>query len=270
MQSHQVSTVSTCGIEKNFDALDYISSLDESVSLETFHKRLKFLECELLSTMSRYSLPSETQRLEMLNKFFFIEKAFRIIPAEKSQDMFFIVGSVLAEKTGSPTLISLLYKRFARALNLEVCILSSRTHSILKWKSLKGSVFLDLEKGGRSLEAGELVERLRGEYPRRFERLTEAELALQHLQEWASFLALEERLDQLLFVYTATIALFPNSITTLGRRALVNAKLGFKREALQDLKRYFSFADPQSCPSDLKDLFQKLRFELKDGLKLLP
>ena len=44
----------------------------------------------------------------------------------------------------------------------------------------------------------------------------------------------------------------------LGQRALLRQKLGFTREALADLKRYFSFVERMHAPVELQQCWMEL------------
>jgi hypothetical protein len=49
-----------------------------------------------------------------------------------------------------------------------------------------------------------------------------------------------------------------SNTTVLGLRAQLRHKLGFNREALGDLKRYFSFIEQSHAPSELRQIWLEL------------
>jgi hypothetical protein len=65
-------------------------------------------------------------------------------------------------------------------------------------------------------------------------------------------------LTQLHTVYNLLLHLDDTNTALLGQRALLRQKLGFGREALCDLKRYFSFVELKSAPSELYQAWRQL------------
>ncbi|NJL24753.1 MAG: hypothetical protein HC902_06015 [Calothrix sp. SM1_5_4] len=49
-----------------------------------------------------------------------------------------------------------------------------------------------------------------------------------------------------------------SNTTVLGQRALLRQRLGFAREALSDLKRYFSFVEQSHAPTELQQAWLEL------------
>jgi regulator of sirC expression with transglutaminase-like and TPR domain len=50
----------------------------------------------------------------------------------------------------------------------------------------------------------------------------------------------------------------PNNLRYLADRAVVRKKLGHQKEALSDIKRYFSFTDQNSAPENIQLLYKEL------------
>ena len=67
-----------------------------------------------------------------------------------------------------------------------------------------------------------------------------------------------QNLAQLHMIYNLMLQIDDSNIAVLGQRALLRRKLGFNREALSDLKRYFSFVEKSHAPGELQQAWLEL------------
>ena len=68
-----------------------------------------------------------------------------------------------------------------------------------------------------------------------------------------------QSLSQLHVVYNLLLQIDDTNTSILGQRALLRQKLGYNRDALSDLKRYFSFVEQAEAPSELQQAWMELR-----------
>jgi hypothetical protein len=59
-------------------------------------------------------------------------------------------------------------------------------------------------------------------------------------------------------VYNLVLQMDDTNTAVLGQRALLRQRLGFTREALSDLKRYFSFVEKVHAPPELQQCWLEI------------
>jgi regulator of sirC expression with transglutaminase-like and TPR domain len=221
---------------------------------------LKFLECDLAASLNA---KDRLEQVWSLNKFFFGSKVFQC-PQAKAWDIedFFLV-SVLSKKRGSNSLIALIYQHLAQKLNLKIELVHSPLGNIIKWSHDEGRVFMDIARKGLQLSEHDVLDMIHRESIKCLEILNPKDLLVSYLSELASCYHAMERWQDLHFIYSCILKLSPSNMAALGKRALLRHRLELKKEALSDLKRYFAFSGTQNAPSDLVEIFYKLKDEMQ-------
>lgn len=131
-------------------------------------------------------------------------------------------------------------------------------------KSFGVARFIDLSRGGKVLGSHELIEIVQSKFAANDARHdllgshSFESFVVQYLEQAKSQLCFHHEAEKLLFLQNNLIAYQPSAIQLLAERALISRRLGLRREALRDLKRYFTFFDKASAPSELVTLFDEL------------
>ncbi len=238
--------------------------LDTSVTYERALKRAQFLAYELQSV----TVPEDTEseRLDILNRFFFEEKGFRCLPQSESDSAAaYLFHQVIARRAGAPLVLSLLYAFLADSVGVKLDFVDLNPTCFLRWNDGGRSRFIDLTRNGRTLTNDELLETLHSRF-----KITS--LPASTVFETLAFenyitdyvMALKKTVDpvrdpeNLLFLQNTLITYQPSELPLVGERALLHRRLGNFKLALADLKRYFAFQDRSRAPMDLVHLYDEM------------
>jgi regulator of sirC expression with transglutaminase-like and TPR domain len=244
------------------------SQVDSSVPFEWMVKRTQFFAYELQTFVVPNA--SAEARLALLNQFFFEKKKFRCSErpfhaAAKPASL--LLSQVLSGRTGSPTVIALLYTLLAEHIGLELEFVDLRKTCFLRWNENGRTKYIDVSRNGSLLSSEELIETL-------CESLLEVysfeSFLCQYVCDLKLSLRSENNLEKLLFLQNTLISYQPSNVHLLGERALLHRQMGNLKNALSDLKRYFTFCDRDRSPNELLKLFDELVAVLKVQKDLPP
>lgn len=205
---------------------------------------------------------SESERLEILNSFFFDTRDFQIqnLTRKNVAPEQLLLKNVLEERGGSSIAILLVYLHLAKCLDLPIFAVNQPRAHVLKWVRGSKASFIDLAQKGRLMSEEELLELINRDIGKigshiedqKLEVLSYKSLLLSYLQDLrGSYRQLENR-DLLHAILSMLLKIEPNNLKYLGERALLRKELGHHKEALQDLKRYFSFTDIKLAPLEIQ------------------
>ena len=223
-------------------------ALDSSMS-----KRLLFWSNELIASTSHLRLNSE--KISAVSEFVF-KKLFL---STNRQHCIVEWGQAMQERKCHPLKMAILYGYFCEAIDLNCWILNGYSYRFVKFAS---EGIFDLQNSGSPVPSSQILEFLKSKCSQKsFEPLPTTELKKVFYEEilrghfqkanWAQVLTtlkLRER-DQLGH---------PRDFTTF---AYVYEKLGNRGEALNYLKRFFSFAPQSPLPPDLIEKYHELHFD---------
>lgn len=222
--------------------------------------------------MARCQEKDEEGRLLELLNYFFKEKGFQITPpsTEGWLEDDLLIKTSLQNKKGAPLPITLIFLHLASQLDLPIYLVHLKRHCIVKWVRGGKSNFLDLSAEGLVLTQEQLLEMMNSS------RGTSAETCLEILPSKKVFLRYSEELSKLytqandlvrlLTTYNTRLVIEPNNLELLAARALLRQKMGFIKEGLQDLKRYFSFVEKDHSPLELQQAF----LQMQTAVEMLP
>lgn len=223
---------------------------------ETCLRSVQFMGFELLKTCEQ---KSEAERWEILRSFLFEEKGFQLSsmrPVEVNEEAL-LMNSVLEDRIGHPLPVVFLLLHLAHFLDLPMALIQARHHFLLKWVRSGKTLYLDLYNECRALNDQELIQVL-NRSASNLEVWSSKQLMMQYLELLVSSFERAQSLTQLHTVYNLLLQIDETNTSILGQRALLRHKLGFTREALSDLKRYFSFIEKSHAPSELQQCWLEL------------
>jgi regulator of sirC expression with transglutaminase-like and TPR domain len=192
---------------------------------------------------------TDEEVFQILNNFFFQIKNFKISTSP------FLLDSVLNERNGCGIAVALLYLHLARTLDLDVHLVHWPLHTILKWENQGSAQFLDLSQGGRFLSADEILE-IVNIHKEQVRTLSMSESLVQYLTYISMNYRQSQELEQLHKVLNLILKIEPENTRHLSERALLRRDLGLHKEALCDLKRFFSFIDKNSASPQLVETYE--------------
>lgn len=225
-------------------------------SADAGFRQVQFLGFEILKTCEHLSEPD---RWEALRRFLFVEKGFQISVDRMNdlQEKHVLMKTVLDERCGHPLPIVFLLLHLAHFLDLPMALLQARHHFLLKWVRSGKTIYLDLYNEGRALNDQELIQFL-NRSASNLEVWSAKQLMEQYLELLMHTFDSIQALPQLHIVYNLMLQLDETNTAVLGQRALLRQRLGFTRDALCDLKRYFSFVEQSHAPGELQQAWLEL------------
>lgn len=239
------------------------SWLQSQEAVEPQIRQLNFMVYELIAKSEGLS---EVERFNLLNQFFFIDRNFSILPLKASelQEHHFLIKNILETRSGAPISMVLLYLHFAQKLDLPINLMQIRHHYILKWERGSFSNYIDFLNDGQILNDERMmsiIHRINNDHQPQNDPLKPVsckKLFIHYLNELITSYEIQNSYTQALRIYNVHLQVDPQNSRLLGRRALIHLKLGYTKEALSDLKRYFAFVDKTQAPSHLVAAYQEL------------
>lgn len=241
-------------------------SLNQLVCPETFNvngeKLLQFMCYELQSRCEPYEA---MERLLILNDYFFGEKAFHIssLQSTNSREAESYIIPCLENRDGSPLVIASLYTHLANLLDLPVYIVHLRDHILTKWVESEIHRFIDLQNGGKFVADDVILQKLHlscrmPDMDRALEIIPPLRLFKKYLCILATMYRDQTNMHREKTVLDIQLQLEPTEATFLGRRALLNHRLGYTLAADGDFKRYFAFVERSHASPELQLAFKEI------------
>lgn len=231
-------------------------------SMEWASRNLNFMTYELMAQAEGLT---EAERFELLNRYYFKTKGFQVLQLtpQEAQERHLLLKPVLESRAGAPLAIALIYLHFAAHLDLPAYLIQLRNHFLLKWVRGGHSSYIDLCNEGRLVSEEELVQIVArtNELSSGVETLSILPNRKTFLRYTEDLLRVYERLqafERLYAIYNVILKVEPQNSRIIGRRALLCRQMGLDKEALADLKRYFSFVDRSQAPAEMIMAFQEL------------
>lgn len=225
-------------------------------NVESTFRHIQFLGFEILKSCDGLN---EAERWETLRKFIFEQKSFQI-SSNRIQDVHdaqLLIKSVIDERRGHPLPVVFLLLHLAQFLDLPMALIQARHHYLLKWVRSGKTLYLDLYSEGRALSDQELIQVL-NRSASNLEVWSAKQLIVQYLELLMHAFQSTQNLPLLHVIYNLMLQMDDTNTSVLGQRALLRQKLGFNRDALSDLKRYFSFVERTQAPSELQQAWMEL------------
>lgn len=225
-------------------------------SMEPAARALNFMTYELMAQCQGLN---ELERLNHLNHYYFERKGFQVLDIKPSevQERHLLPKPVLEQRAGSPIAIALFYLHFASHIDLPAYLIQMRNHYLLKWVRGGQVHYVDLCAEGRLLSEEDLMQivaRVADQSSLGAEALNVLPNRKTFLRYASELVRIYERTglhEQLHSMFNVMLKIEPQNSKLLGRRALLRRQLGLEKEALSDLKRYFSFVEESQAPPEM-------------------
>ena len=224
--------------------------------VETCFRSVQFMGFEVQKASEG---KAEAERWEILRQFIFDEKGFQISTSSATEvdENDLLLKEVLQVRTGHPLPVVFLLLHLAHVLDLPMALIQARHHFLIKWVRSGKTIYLDLFNEGRALSDQELIQVL-NRSASNLDVFSSKQLMGQYLELLTQAFERSHNFSQLHVVFNLILQMDDTNIAVLGQRALLRQKLGFNREALCDLKRYFSFVDRAHAPMALQHAWNEL------------
>ncbi len=249
---------------------DLALCLNPETDISQLKRRLQFLIFDAQHCIS--SDESIHQRVHQLSQFIFNEKNFRIV-GESLNENFSVsthmLDNCITKKSGTLDIVCGLYYILCESLGIHMEFLNLNPPCYLKFCDDGQVFFVDLSQGGRELTPEDMTQIINKYYSdskedqkNLMEGMSSLEFVDQYVYQIQSRLKANSRLGEWCELQSFRLSNNPNNLKLISERALVHYELGDLKGALADLKRYFSFRDPQKAPSKLVLLYEHLQFEI--------
>lgn len=230
-------------------------------SLEAANRTLNFMTYEL---MAQAETLNEAERFALLNHYYFKLKGFQILELKASETLerHLLLKPVLEARAGAPMAIALIYLHLAAHLDLPAYMIQMRNHFLLKWVRGGHSSYIDLCNEGRLVCEEELMQLVTravdGPSGESLSLLPNRKTFLRYAEDLVRVYERLELHERLHSMYNVILKAEPQNSRILGRRALLRRQLGYDKDALADLKRYFAFVDRNQASPDMILALQEL------------
>lgn len=225
-------------------------------NVDTCFRQVQFLGFELTKKCDGMR---EEDRWEELRRFIFDERGFQVSSVRRKDvtesDVLF--RTVLDNRFGHPLPIVFLVLHLTHFLDLPMALIQARHHFLLKWVRSGKTIYLDLFSGGQKLTDEELIQFL-NKSSSNLEVWSAKQLMAQYLELLVATFERSQNLPHLHVVYNLMLHVDESNTALLAQRALLRQRLGFTREALSDLKRYFSFVERAQAPIEIQQAWREL------------
>lgn len=228
-------------------AVQINSVLAPEENLEQCQRHIQFVSFELQQECAN---KDPIDRWGILRDFFFHKKEF-------SCESNLWLKSVLHSRRGHPLTLGFLLLHLASQVGLPLQLIQARHHYIIRLVINGHTVYFDLMNNGKIMTDEDLVKVLHRSASN-LEVWNAKQLLLAYLEELARQFEMCEDWNRLLSVYDLYLHLDDTCTSVFGLRGLLRHKLGMIREALSDLKRYFSFVEKSRAPIELQHALVEL------------
>lgn len=236
--------------------------LNPENSAQATARTINFMCYELIARCEPYA-PEE--RLCILNDYFFGEKGFRLLPLKgcEPSELDLLISVCVDKRAGSAHVLSALYTHFANHLDLPIYTVHVPEACLVKWAKPEGCEFIDLMRGGARLSQEEILPYLQTgtackESDRSLEIIPGLRILRRYLKELCDFYEGKSNLHREKLVRDVWLKMEPNECHLLGRRAVLNHRLGYTADALADFKRYFSFVERSQATSEVQSAYREI------------
>jgi regulator of sirC expression with transglutaminase-like and TPR domain len=225
-------------------------------NIESCFRQVQFLGFEILKACEGME---EAERWETLRRFIFEEKAYQLSSARRQEipENEVLMKCVLEDRHGHPLPVVFLLLHLAHFLDIPMALIQARHHFLLKWVRSGKCHYLDIYNECKPLTDQEIIAVLNRSVSN-LEVWSAKQLMIQYLELLMHTFEGSQNLPQLHVIYNLLLQMDDGNTAVLGQRALLRQKLGFNREALSDLKRYFSFVEKAHAPTELQQAWLEL------------
>ena len=223
------------------------SVLNPADCLENCQRQIQFITFELQQDCKGLD---GFARWEVLRNYFYTKKEF-------SYESNLWLKQILQNRSGHPLALGFLLVYFANQVGISLQLIQARHHYIVRLTMDNSTSYFDLLNHGHAMSDDDLVKALHRSASN-LEAWNARQLLIGYLEEMSRQFEMNEDWERLLKVYDLYLQLDENCTSVIGLRGLLRHKLGLHREALTDLKRYFSFVEKNRAPIEIQMALQDL------------
>lgn len=198
---------------------------------------------------------SDEDKFAFLSHYFFEELGFRINEKPESlQDNF--LPQVLSSREGPSALLMLLFCSFCEEAGIRVQVTSCRKRYLLKVQLSGHCHIVDFGKNCEELQPYEIVDLINSGFDFSTGTLNSDMLVVDYLHKLKKLSRVENRLQILSVVHSYLMRYQPFNLKHLSERAVVAYETGDYKTAIDDIRSYFQYKQPEFNNLDLKRIYK--------------
>lgn len=228
-------------------------------------RKLNFMGYEL---QTRTENLTETDRQSILSDYVFNEKQFLIsaLSGKTIDQNDWQLPYTIETKQGCSFIISLIYVHLAQNIELPIYLINSKEDNILKWVKGNEPTYLDITANATEISEKKMCEALLDLNKSNENILTDCfdiipakNIIKKYLSYLLNIFNLKKQYGFAKTTLDILVTLEPSNLKYLHNRALVHKKLNLHKEALNDIRRYFSLNGEENSPVELKVAYYDLK-----------
>lgn len=215
-----------------------------------------------LQTLSRTitdelkTVSCQKKQFRKINQYFFEDLGFQCNDDNKSLQASFI-PQVLSSREGPTPLLMLLYCSLCEEVGIRVQVTSCRLKYLLKIQINSKTQVFDFRKKCRSLKPHELVDLINRGFDFSGGSLNTNILVVEYLHQVCKKARKENELEILSLVHSYLMKYQPFNLKHLSERAAVAYETGDYKTAIEDIRSYFLYKQPELNNMGLKKIYKK-------------
>ncbi len=235
-------------------------------------KKINFMSYEVAAKCDD---DSELNRLYILNDYFFGDHGFQVDRGKTHE--FWNFRHIIETKRGAPLPIALIYFHFAAYIDLPLYIIQLQGFRMVKWVVENQPKYINLAAGGRILSEKQVLEVLNkmnktalstkdkkepeGALATHLEILPLKKLLFHYVQSLIELYKYEGKDIERKTMLDVILKISPSNLKFLSQRALLLKRMGLYKEAMADLKKYFSFTSLEGSPEEIQIAFYDMKLK---------
>ncbi len=215
--------------------------------------RLKDLSGKVIS--SSVALPNQDQQFTRIVDYFFNELGFQA--KEKCKNLqSCLLPQVLSSREGPTPLLMLLFCSLAEEVGIRTQISSCRKKFLLKVQLDGKTHVVDFAKKCKPLKPYEIVDLINRGFDFSGGSLRSDILVVEYLNQVKQLSRTENRLQILSLVHSYLMRYQPFNLKHLSERAVVAYETGDYKTAIEDIRSYFLYKQPELNNINLKRIYK--------------
>lgn len=228
-------------------------------------RKLNFMGYELQTKTENLT---EADRQSILSDYVFNERRFLIssLSSKTIDQNDWQLPYTTETKQGCSFLISLIYVHLAQNIQLPIYLINSKEDNILKWINGNEPTYLDITANATAINEKKMCEVLlemnknKSDIPvDSLDILPAKSIIKKYLAYLLNIFTLKKQYGFAKTTLDILLKLEPSNLKNIHTRALINKKLHFHKEALNDIRRYYSLNGEENSPVELKVAYYELK-----------
>ncbi len=231
----------------------FTESLNPVWQTQYIQQQLKDLSHGIIEETA--GLKSDEDKLLRLVQYFFDDLGFKIDEVKPQLSQCFL-PEVLRLKKGPAVLLMLLITTLFEECQLKIQITSCRRRYLLRIELYNKSHILDFADRCRFLEANEIVDLINQDFDFASGSLNKNNLIIDYLKIIQDLARQENKLHILTLTHSFLMRYQPFNLKHITERAVVAYETGNYRKAIDDIRSYFQYKQPEFTNNQLKKIYK--------------